>query len=189
MAAQHSENGRRGLLAVASEAGSSKALVPVLACLAGRGIGVRGFLSPSVCEVLRHWPAVADAGSVAPILADQSLQATLGSSQPAAVLLGTTAVPSVERELIVYAREHGIRTVAVVDERYAYRRRFSDDDGNLCRLPDAIALMDEECYQDALAEGLPADRLHVTGSPILSYLVDHSATIGGSIPPTHPESR
>lgn len=163
--------GRGIVLAAASEVGSGKALVPVLACLAGRGVDVTAFLPASVCTFTEFWRTVPERVSVTTLSLGQSVGDAVGGSVPIAILVGTTVVQSLERQLTLYARERGIWTVAVVDERYAYRQRFADENDHLRYLPDVVAVMDEECYAYALAEGLPEPLLRVTGSPILSYLV------------------
>ena len=186
MAVYRSGSMQTRILAVASEAGSGKAIVPVLLSLIRRGVEIKAFLSARVLSFVNQLPELASVGSFAPISKNQSVQDAIGTFSPDGILVGTTAGDSLERQLTIYARERNIRTVAAVDERYGYRRRFSDQDNNLCYLPDIIALMDEQCYTDALAEGLPVVRLHVTGSPILSYLVYHSTKLAQNAgPPAH----
>jgi len=165
------------VLAAASEAGSGNAMVPVLECLARRGVAIKAFLPASVLSFVKELPELVSDGSFIPISKNQSVQEVVSAISPDVMLVGTPPADSLERQLILYSREHNIGTVAVVDERYGYRRRFSDQYNNLCYLPDIIALMDEQCFTDALAEGLPPPRLHMTGSPVLSYLVYHSATL------------
>ena len=163
------------VLAVASEEGSGKAIVPVLLSLISQGVQVKGFFLDSVLPFINQLPKLASVGSFAPISNNLSVQDAVGTFSPDVIVVGTTPIDSLERQLTIYAREHNIPTIAVLDERYGYRRRFSDQNNDLRYLTDVITLMDEQCYTDALAEGLPASRLHVTGSPILSYLVYHAS--------------
>jgi hypothetical protein len=77
----------------------------------------------------------------------------------------------------MHARHHGIPTLVVVDERYGFQRRFGEGPNRLEYLPDALAVMDEECAELATAAGVPAERIYVTGSPILSFLASHHGTL------------
>jgi hypothetical protein len=174
------------LLAVASEAGSGKALAPVLQVFCERGARVRAFLSHGVLEFIRWaWPATRLEGSTVG-LRDQSLEEVLGGVTPNVILVGTTARNSLERELIMHARHHGIPTLVVVDERYGFQRRFGEGPNRLEYLPDAVAVMDEECAELATAAGVPAERIYVTGSPILSFLAAHHVTLRERAPaPVH----
>lgn len=105
----------------------------------------------------------------------------LGATMPDVILVGTTARESFERALTLEARRREIPSVGVVDERYGHGRRFSDDNGRLRYLTDLVTVMDEECERDAAGEGIPADRLRVTGSPILSYLAYHAGAYRQSL--------
>lgn len=163
-------SGRCNVLVVASEAGSGKAMAPVLDLLCGRGVRLRAFLAAGVVDfIAQMWPGSELARAAAPVHG-RSLRDLLPEGDPNVILVGTTAGASVDRELILYGKERGIPSLTVVDERYAYRRRFGDDRGDLRYLPDAITVMDQECARDAIAQGIPADLVQVTGSPILSYL-------------------
>jgi hypothetical protein len=158
------------VLAVASEAGSGKALLPVLRTLSERGIGVQAFLEAGVINLVGMlWPGTA-LEEAASWVRGRSLRNLLGEGDPDVIFAGTTVGASPDRELVIYGKERSVPCVTVVDERYGYRRRFSDERGNLRYLPDAIAVMDEECAKNAVTEGIPEDRVLVTGSPLLSYL-------------------
>lgn len=89
---------------------------------------------------------------------------------PVAVVCGTTRYLSPERLLIVAARDLGIKSVVILDEWFNYYLRFQGKDGELSCLPDIICCQDEQARREAAAEGIPLDRLFVTGSPSLSIL-------------------
>lgn len=61
------------------------------------------------------------------------------------------------------ARERGARTVQVIDTWYNYSRRFEGVEAGA--LPDQIAVIDQAARSEAIAEGLPGDRLVVVGHP------------------------
>lgn len=186
MAVYRSGSMQARVLAVASEAGSGKAIVPVLLSLVRRGVEVKAFLSTSVLSFANRLQALNSNCHFVHVTKSQSVQDAVDNFSPNSILVGTTAVDSLERELTVYARNCSIKTAVVLDERYGYRQRFSDRDNNLCYLPDIITLMDEQCKIDAQVEGLPPNRLYVTGSPILSFLVYYaSALFKNFITPSH----
>ncbi|OGA36086.1 MAG: hypothetical protein A3G80_01045 [Betaproteobacteria bacterium RIFCSPLOWO2_12_FULL_62_13b] len=169
-----SERSRLRVLAVASEAGSAKAVVPVLACLGNRGVDLHALLPTEVLALANMALPEVGWGKVAAALHGQPVEEAV-ASRPDVILAGTTARASLERELVVHGRKHGIPTLSVVDERYGYRRRFADEGGHLEYLPDLVVVMDDGCSAAAVAEGIPAERLRVTGSPILSFLACHYA--------------
>ena len=173
------ESGRAPVrvLAAASETGSGKAIVPVLLALVGKGAEIRAILPPFALAFAHQLPELASGGNFQAVSGGLSVEDAVDSGEPDAIVVGTTAVDSFERGLTLYAREKNVPTVAVVDERYGYRRRFSDQANELRYLTDAITVMDEQCYEDAVAEGLPKSRLHVTGSPILSHLFYNSSSL------------
>lgn len=66
----------------------------------------------------------------------------------------------------------GIPTIAVLDQWHNYRERFSGPNGTqMCEyLPDMICAMDESARQGMIREGIPAERIRVTGHPKLACL-------------------
>jgi len=109
---------------------------------------------------------------------------TFSALQPIAVICGTTRHPSPDREFLNIASQAGVSGVAVMDEWYNYSYRFSTEGKRDC-FPSAIALPDTQAVREAVADGLPIELCHATGSPSLSALWE----IGDSwraIPPKLP---
>jgi hypothetical protein len=80
------------------------------------------------------------------------------------LLTGTSYNPvEWEKRFILAARSLGLPSIALVDAWVNYRLRFSDDHGRLAFVPDLVAVMDEAARAEAIAEGLDAHRLVVTG--------------------------
>ncbi len=138
---------------------------------------MRGFFQENALALTGLMPEMGSQPLFAASSSNLSIQDVVGTFAPQAIVVGTTGMDSLERALTVYAREQTIPTIGVLDERYGYQRRFVDERGNLSYLPDVIALMDDQCYADAVDEGLPASRLRVTGSPILSFLAYEASAI------------
>jgi hypothetical protein len=158
------------ILAVATETGSAKAMMPVLLELASKNIETKAWLPEGVISLFDRYAKVRNNLRLRAVSSRMEVDDIVGSFTPDLILLGTTPEDSLDRRLTLYARQKGIRTFAIVDERYGFRRRFAHKNGQWSYLTDGVALMDGDCRQKAIAEGLPSSLLHVTGSPLLSFL-------------------
>ena len=131
-----------------------------------------------------------------PLFAEYGIPATVGTLvncadcaalidrvRPRAIVCGTTRYHAPERCLTMAARTRSVPTTAVLDEWFGYRMRFFDDRGGEDFLTDLVCCPDELARQEALEEGLPPDRLVVTGSPSLSALADRVKEFARDPPP------
>jgi hypothetical protein len=89
---------------------------------------------------------------------------------PQLVFTSATSLPTLdmtERLLWRWAARHRVPSAALVDQWQNYALRFSGPapDERLAYLPDRIMLMDDQARREAIADGLPAERLVVTGQP------------------------
>lgn len=91
-----------------------------------------------------------------------------------------------ERQSVLVAREVGARTVQVIDTWYNYARRFKNFTQE--DLPDEIVVIDAVAREEAISEGLPAERLVVGGQPwlecaprLLKAPRDHVLVLGAPI--------
>ena len=168
------------MLVCATDAGGARNLAPVAALAIAQGWRVTAIGShttlPLFVEagVAARIAAVSDAASAAVLL---------GHLAPQAILCGTTRYRSAERHLIAASRALGIRSLVVLDELYSYRSRFADDADALTGLPDRVCCPNALAMTEAMGEGLPADRLCVTGSPALAALADRVAAFATAPPP------
>ena len=82
------------------------------------------------------------------------------------VITGTSWPP--EKEIVIWDMAHqaGVPTVAVLDFWSNYRARFSDKRGRP-HWPNFITAMDGTARREMLADGIPADRVVITGQPFL----------------------
>lgn len=120
-------------------------------------------------------------------LSSQDLDGLLGLRRPRACICGTTRFVSPDRLLVQAARKAGIRSVVVLDEWFNYGLRFADPGtGELVYLPDAVAVQDQQAWEEATAEGLPARICHITGSPALAELTQRARLLAAA-PPALPE--
>lgn len=89
---------------------------------------------------------------------------------PKKLICGTTRYLSQDRVFTKAAKKMNIKTVAVLDEWYNYRIRFTDERKELAYLPDCLAVMDHVAVREAVEEGIPEEILSITGSPALTQL-------------------
>ena len=174
--------GRHRLLLCATDAGGARNL----AALCGRA-EEQGF---EIHIVTRK--------ALAPLFADFSItlveelaggvEPFIRKLQPGAVICGTTRYDSPDREALTLARKDGVPCVAVVDEWYNHLLRFSaGDSAKLPVFPDAIAVPDEFARREAIAEGIPQEICHATGSPSLTLIAGLGEAWRES-PPAIPEA-
>ncbi|MBF0156148.1 MAG: hypothetical protein HQL57_03055, partial [Magnetococcales bacterium] len=165
------------LLFCATDAGGVRNLAPVARLAAPRFrpvVLVPPTLKPLFPEFGPELP-LPDSVESANILLDTLL--------PQAVVCGTARYPTAEASLTKAARQRGIPTFAIFDEWYRYRAHFADANGGFRYLPDRICCQDALALQEAQAEGIPADRLRITGSPALAELAKAAARFRDTPPP------
>ena len=106
---------------------------------------------------------------------------------PNAVICGTTRFAAPDREIIPLARSQGVFTVVVFDEWFNYRLRFENTQTKeMVYLPDAIAVQDDFARREAIAEGIPAEKCHITGCPSLAELTQKACSFMHT-PPALPD--
>ncbi len=88
--------------------------------------------------------------------------------------LNSLAQTSIELEklFILAARKLTIPSLSVLDYWSNYTIRFSDNKKNLIYLPDKIAIMDKQVYDDMVSENFPYQILEITGQPAFSELTE-----------------
>lgn len=92
--------------------------------------------------------------------------------KPNVVICGIAGFSSPDRFLVAAAKKLKIKSAVILDEWFYYRKVFEDENGEAIYLPDIICCQDEKARQEAIAEGIPAELLFVTGSASLSILTD-----------------
>ena len=90
------------------------------------------------------------------------------------VVTGTQLGEGLDKELMMLGKSNGISTVSVIDHWSWYRRRFELPDCLL--LPDWIIVNDVIALEDAIADGIPENRLIIGGNPVLGALAEHVFT-------------
>ncbi len=162
------------ILVTAHETGSANALVPVVRELSAlpkadvrvlaTGYAPRIFSAEGVSYRQVELPE--DRAETLLRLAAQLLD----EHQPELLILGTAWEKNLEKAFLQLAPERGIRTLTVVDNWSHFRERFVTLDGKGVVFPDRIAVIDEPAREEALREGVPPERVIVTGQPYLESI-------------------
>lgn len=162
-------------LAAAQEAGGANVLVPVLQEIERRGSKVQTIASAEAIEVFSREGIAHKA--LLPRKKEKdgmpTLSALFSEWAPDVLLLGTARGPSLDKQLLRVALAQGVPSVAVVDNWSNYRERFTDSVSGRLTLPTRIAVMDRSAFTQAVKDGLPEDRLVITGQPYLDSLATH----------------
>ncbi len=157
------------VLLCATDAGGVRNLIPLLPGIARRGwegifVTRSSLLSLVPSDVLVQRLLLAED-------VEGKIEQAFASIGPSAVICGTTCHESADRKFLRYARQAGVRSVAVMDEWYNYFYRFSaSGQQDPSCLPSVIALPDDLAVREAVAEGLPSSLCHATGSPSLASI-------------------
>lgn len=90
------------------------------------------------------------------------------------LVTGTSQSDRFERDAILWAKQQGIPSIALIDYWANYRQRFqaSDVPNAELILPDLITAIDEECAREMMEDGLPESRIRVVGQPYFSWLIE-----------------
>lgn len=171
------------ILLCATDAGGARNLSPLLKGIKASKYQPVLITSPEMLGLFDAGGAeTIDANNITP----ESADGFLINLRPAVIICGTSRYASPERLLVAAGRKSGIGTVVVLDEWFNYRMRFEDERKQLVYLPDAIAAMDELAKEEAVKEGLPEARIHITGSPSLAALTDRAEQFATN-PPDMPQ--
>jgi hypothetical protein len=159
------------LLFAAADPGGANAILPVAEVLAGRGGRVaildHGFLG-------RNAPA--GLARLAPPTTDNP-DGWLTDHGIGGVCFGTSLADHLPLALARAARRRALPVVCVLDNWMNYRARLEMDGGPLL-IPEIYAVMDDMARDGAMAEGVPAPCLRVTGHPGLGGLAE-DITVNG----------
>lgn len=156
------------ILFVAGDVGGARAMLPVITACERRGLPFtvveHGHLAR---EMEAGWARTSLPGELSPA----SLPPLL-SSLGVSVLVFTSSVhDTVPLTLARQAKDVGVPVVHLLDNWSNYRYRLEHDHFPML-VPEIYTVMDQVAYDGALAEGIPAEILRVTGQPALADLTD-----------------
>ena len=87
---------------------------------------------------------------------------------PEFVLTGTSFPEKIELDFIREANKRKIKTFSFVDHWVNIRKRFFSEREHV--FPSQIWLIDDEAKEKALQDGIPEEKIKITGNPYYSYL-------------------
>lgn len=159
------------VLVYAHEVGSANAIAPVIRGLKDdASISVEVFASGKAHQKFRestidhkHF----DLSSLGDL--DSDARTMLHKFSPHVLLLGA-AGDGFARSLVKAGIEIGVPSVTLLDMWSNYSERFTDLETGEVNLPTRIAVMDKLAHDESVNEGIPKDRLAITGQPHLEYL-------------------
>ena len=154
------------LVAVATDVGAWRVVLPVLRELDRRGAPDRVMLAEPAAAIARQ-DGVEHVALTGATL-DPRVDAVLDAN-PSMLLLGTSVQEVVERALVRRLRTTGatVPTLGVLDAMLFVERRFGP---GLAELPDLVACPDEATACRLVRAGAPASALAVTGNPTLEEI-------------------
>lgn len=154
------------ILAAGGDVGGSRALAPALSWLAGQGCSFAvlqsGFLAENLPQDVTARVAARPRNLV-------DVRALLASGRVGATIFSTSVADLGALRAARAAREAGVGAVCVMDSWMNARTRLATDGGPVL-VPDRYALMNDLALKNALKDGLPPERLVVTGQPALADL-------------------
>jgi len=115
-------------------------------------------------------------------LKKEDVEKELLKFNPKVIILGTSIGYSIEDMLVELGRKHGLLTISIIDSWMNYTARYSGKnikEKTLDFLTDKILVNDKYMKEQAIAEGLPEDRIVVTGNP---YLLQYRKFIKSETP-------
>lgn len=94
---------------------------------------------------------------------------------PDAIFVVSQWSPNIEKDFIKVGRKHLIPTISAIENWLCYLERFSETDGveivsENVYLPDYIIVNDNIARTEAIQKGLPSDKIHTFGNPLLEDL-------------------
>lgn len=162
------------ILVTAHETGSANALVPVIRELSAMpntevqvlatGYAPRIFALEGIPHRQVELPEQRDAAFLQ--FADRLLE----ECGPELLVLGTAWEKNLEKAFLQLAPDRGIRTLSIVDNWCHFKERFLQVEGTDASFPDRVAVIDESAQEQAIAEGVPAERVVITGQPYLESI-------------------
>ncbi len=94
----------------------------------------------------------------------------LDESKPELIVAGTSLGDTIDKKMINYAKQIGIPSVSIIDHWSWYKKRFELN--NSTTFPDYIILNDEFAKEDAIADGIPLEKIFIGGNPHLEILAE-----------------
>lgn len=161
------ENNLRRLLKIIAgcqDPGGYNAILPIVKELRIRGYNVEFLASGYSARIIRKMNVVFSKTLKQNFA---SIEKSFVKTKPNVVLIGTSLGYSLENVLVMLAQKYNVPSIAVLDSWVSYSKRFSGlSSGEKFRyLPNIVCVMDDIAKNEMINEGIPPDRIRVTGNP------------------------
>jgi len=92
------------------------------------------------------------------------------------IVTGTCLNSGIDKEAIRIGKKEGIKTISIIEHWSLYKKRFELNGQYI--YPDMIFVNDNKAKEEAESDGLPIDKLHIVGNPVLENIqkYEYSAT-------------
>ncbi|MDR0869368.1 MAG: hypothetical protein LBN39_01100 [Planctomycetaceae bacterium] len=178
----------RRIVIFSNDPGGANTIIPLVAPLRQNGEDVLLFgKGPALKKYAAEGLTGTDLSQILPESTPENVADWVRNVKPDAVITGTSAVDPTEKYLWLAGERLGIVSLAVLDQWINYGIRFSpytvyqlaeyQNDKRFPYLPSKICVMDEFAETEALADGLPKERLAVTGQPYFETVLKNAAKI------------
>ena len=111
------------------------------------------------------------------ICRDQEAPAIFEEFQPHSVFTGTSYTSSLELNFLREAAKRSIHSTSFIDHYTEFRRRFQCGDESV--FPDEIHVLDKKAAGLAVCDGLPEQRIRITGNPYHEFLRNWQPSVSG----------
>lgn len=171
------------ILAFSREAGGARAVAPVCHAMIKEGWNVLLLAKDHSLNIFRDQGLeCTDFPNFDPDNLLKLVNKRFGSF-PDIVVTSATSLPTIdmtEKYLWRWGNTNCIPTVGILDQWQNYALRFSGpgDKERLAYLPDHVFVMDDIAKMDMIKDGIPEERIIITGQPAFSGIVDeHKACL------------
>ncbi len=175
------------VLSFAREAGGAAAIGPVCERMVDEGWSVLLLAKDHACRVFRsRGIPFLDFPSFDPAVLDR-LVSDAFSSPPDFLFTSAASLPKLdmtEKYLWKWGMARGIATAGLLDQWQNYAIRFSgpSDYERLHYLPDHIFVMDRLAEMEMMSDGIPREKIIITGQPAFEKLTEERDRISQSAP-------
>jgi hypothetical protein len=178
---------QRKILAFAREAGGAAAIAPVCKEISKEGWDLLLLSKDHGLGVFERndLPCVEFPSFSLDIL--KSLTLRYLQMLPDIIFTSATSLPTLdmtERYLWQWGRDNSITTIGVLDQWQNYALRFSGPtpDERLTYMPDYIFVMDEIAKTEMIGEGIPEDKIIITGQPAFDTIREGFVLLYARVP-------
>jgi hypothetical protein len=84
------------------------------------------------------------------------------------IITGTCLNEGIDKEAVRIGKKEGIKTISIIEHWSLYKKRFELNGQYV--YPDMIFVNDNQAKEEAENDGLPSDKLHIVGNPVLENM-------------------